>query len=85
MLVLDEPTDGLDVRSRQVLLDALHEHNGRGLCTVMISHDVEDLLYLADDIAWLHPPDDSAAPSNVEMIEPEELRQRVVRVQRAAS
>jgi len=85
VLVLDEPTDGLDVRSRQVLLDVLHEQNKRGLCTAMISHDVEDLLYLADEIAWLHPPDDSSEPSHVEVIGPEELRERVLRVQRAAS
>jgi ABC-type Mn2+/Zn2+ transport system ATPase subunit len=84
VLVLDEPTDGLDVRSRQVLLDALHEQNRRGLCTVLISHEVEDLLYLADEIAWLHPPDGAGDPSRVEVVGPDELRDRVVRVRRAS-
>jgi ABC-type Mn2+/Zn2+ transport system ATPase subunit len=84
VLVLDEPTDGLDVRSREVLLDALHQQNRRGLCTVLISHEVEDLLYLADEIAWLHPPDDPGKPSAVEVMEPDELRDRVVHVRRAS-
>jgi ABC-type sulfate/molybdate transport systems ATPase subunit len=84
VLVLDEPTDGLDVRSRQVLLDALHGQNRRGLCTVLISHEVEDLLHLADEIAWLHPPDDPDKPSHVEVIVPDALRDRVAHVRRAS-
>jgi ABC-type Mn2+/Zn2+ transport system ATPase subunit len=83
VLVLDEPTDGLDVRSRQTLLDVLHQQNVTGLCTVMISHEVEDLLYLADEVAWLHAGDDPEQPSYVEMIRPEELVQRVTKVRHA--
>jgi ABC-type Mn2+/Zn2+ transport system ATPase subunit len=68
VLVLDEPTDGLDMRSRQTLLDLLHEENGKGLCTVMISHDVEDLLRVADEIAWVHPGEESGEASRVEVV-----------------
>jgi ABC-type Mn2+/Zn2+ transport system ATPase subunit len=84
VLVLDEPTEGLDVRSRQSLLDLLHAENARGLCTVMISHDVEDLLHLADEIAWLHPGQDAGDPSYIELIGPELFRDRVVRPPQAA-
>jgi ABC-type Mn2+/Zn2+ transport system ATPase subunit len=84
VLVLDEPTDGLDVRSRQSLLELLHAENRRGLCTVMISHDVEDLLHLADEIAWLHPGDDAGEPSHVELIGPQQFRDRVLHASHAA-
>jgi ABC-type Mn2+/Zn2+ transport system ATPase subunit len=84
VLVLDEPTDGLDVRSRQSLLELLRAENARGLCTVMISHDVEDLLSLADEIAWLHPGDEPGKPSHVELIGPEQFRDRVLRASHAA-
>jgi ABC-type Mn2+/Zn2+ transport system ATPase subunit len=77
VLVLDEPTDGLDVRSRRGLLEILAEHNARGLCTVLISHEVEDLLATSDQIAWLHRPDDALKPSHVEVIAPDELAERV--------
>jgi ABC-type Mn2+/Zn2+ transport system ATPase subunit len=84
VLVLDEPTEGLDVRSRRTLLDVLRRKNAEGLCTVVISHDVEDLLFLADEVAWLHPPDDPDGPSWVEMIGPEQLADRVAHARRAS-
>ena len=82
-LILDEPTDGLDVRSRRMLLDTLHAQNRAGLRTVMISHEVEDLLYLADEIAWLRLGDENE-PSTVETIDPDELRERVTKVRHAS-
>jgi ABC-type Mn2+/Zn2+ transport system ATPase subunit len=84
VLVFDEPTDGLDVRSRQALLDTLRAQTREGMCMVMISHDVEDILYLADQVAVLHPPDDSTHPSHVELIQPHDLGQRVVQARRAS-
>ena len=84
VLVLDEPTEGLDVRSRKVLLEALRRQNAAGLCTVVISHDVEDLVFLADEVAWLHPPDDPGKPSWVEPIRPDELGERVAHARRAS-
>src|SRR2546426_7731957 len=43
ILVLDEPTEGLDVRSRRNLLGFLRGTLAAGLCTVIISHDVQDI------------------------------------------
>jgi zinc/manganese transport system ATP-binding protein len=83
VLVLDETTEGLDVRSRQMLLGALRDATSGELCTVMISHDVEDLLAVADEVAWLHAPEASEQPSEVEMIDPNELAERVASVRRA--
>ena len=55
VLVLDEPTDGLDIRSRASLMAVLSGLTGAGLSTVIISHGVEDLMALASEVAWLRP------------------------------
>ena len=59
LLVLDEPTEGLDVRSRRILLGALRRAAEQGVCSVLISHSIEDLLAATHDVAWLHRPDDA--------------------------
>lgn len=77
ILVLDEPTDGLDARSRSVLLCALQAAKTKGLCCVVISHDVQDLLILSDEIAWLHAADEADQPSSIERISPDECAGRM--------
>jgi ABC-type Mn2+/Zn2+ transport system ATPase subunit len=84
VLVLDEPTDGLDLRSRDVLLDALRRSMSRGLCAAVISHDVEDLLALANEIAWVHPSDQPDAPSRVEVVPPDSFAGRILHSRRTA-
>ena len=83
VLVLDEPTDGLDVRSRDALLALLRQFTSEGLCAVVISHEVEDLLYVCDTIAWLHAAGDPDQPSRVELTSPTELAARMVKKRRA--
>lgn len=78
ILVLDEPTEGLDVRSQHTLLDLLRGMTANGLCTVIISHEVQDLMYLADSVAWLHPAETAGEPSHVEILPPAELAERMV-------
>jgi ABC-type Mn2+/Zn2+ transport system ATPase subunit len=82
VLLLDEPTDGLDVSSRQNLLDLLREFTAAGLATVIISHDVEDLLYLCDEIARVHPADDPEHAARVQIISPDELARQLTAVAR---
>lgn len=77
VLVLDEPTAGLDLHSRKMLLDLLKEQSQRGLCCVMISHEIQDLTELCNDVAWLHPADQIDSPSNVEMTRPDALIERL--------
>jgi ABC-type Mn2+/Zn2+ transport system ATPase subunit len=69
VLILDEPTDGLDIRSCRIFIDILKEAKGRGLSTAMISHDFQELLDLADDIAWVHASESPDQPSEVEVID----------------
>jgi ABC-type Mn2+/Zn2+ transport system ATPase subunit len=68
VLVLDEPTDGLDLRSRRELLDALVPLAAGGLATLIVSHDLEDLAYLCDEVAMLHPGEEAGRPSDVELV-----------------
>src|SRR3954471_25097289 len=84
VLVLDEPTEGLDVRSRKNLLNSLRNTLATGLCTVLISHDVQDILQACDQVAWLHPGEDIDQPSSVEMITPNDLAERVSQLRRAS-
>jgi len=78
LLVLDEPTDGLDVHSRHDLLAILREQTMAGLGIVMITHDVEDLLCVADRVAWVHPADEAGKPSWIHMLAPGDLARQIM-------
>jgi ABC-type multidrug transport system ATPase subunit len=77
VLVLDEPTDGLDVHSRAELLKLLREFAAAGLSTVIISHEIEDLLYLCGAVARLQPADEPEHPSHVQVVVPSELARQL--------
>lgn len=49
IMVLDEPTAGLDDVSRGLLTDALRRRQERGMSVLIISHDVEDVAQLCDE------------------------------------
>lgn len=55
LLILDEPTDGLDVRSRATLLRAIAHECEQGLSLVLISHERQDLIEIADETIVLDP------------------------------
>ena len=78
VLVLDEPTEGLDVRSTQELLDILRDFTAEGLCTMVISHEADDLVQVARTIAWLHPAQEQGEASRVEIVTPAELGDRIL-------
>jgi len=48
VLILDEPTAGLDPRSQSILLDVLGEMNEAGLTLITATHDLTLLPHLAD-------------------------------------
>lgn len=48
LLVLDEPTAGLDVESRNVLHEAIREERARGVSVLLASHDMAEVEKLAD-------------------------------------
>lgn len=82
VLVLDEPTEGLDVRSTQELLDVLRSFVTEGLAIMIISHEADDLMQVSREIAWLHPAEQQGEPSRVEMVVPQELGERIVQAAR---
>jgi ABC-type Mn2+/Zn2+ transport system ATPase subunit len=85
VLLLDEPTDGLDVHSRQNLLDLLRKFTAEGLASVIISHEVEDLMYLCHQVARLHPADDPEHPAQTELISPDQFAQQLTAAPRAGA
>jgi len=82
VLVLDEPTEGLDVRSTQDLLDVLREFINEGVAMMVISHEADDLMQIAQQIAWLHSAEQQGEPSRVEMVTPTELAERLLQIAR---
>jgi ABC-type Mn2+/Zn2+ transport system ATPase subunit len=67
VVVLDEPTEGLDARSREGLLDQLIRLNADGVATVVVSHEPEDLRRLCNEVAWVHPSDEPGGAGTVEV------------------
>lgn len=41
-LILDEPTVGIDVQSKKIIIDSLQEMNKRGMTILYTSHDMEE-------------------------------------------
>lgn len=54
LLVLDEPTVGVDPRSRALLLNAVKELATSGAALIYTSHYMEEIEAIADDVAILH-------------------------------
>ena len=78
LLVLDEPTDGLDVGSRELLLRVLRGAIDGGLGAVVVSHDAEDIVALCDRALWLEPARESDVPSVAHLIPADSLRERLI-------
>lgn len=54
LLLLDEPTIGLDVLAKRQILGFIRELGSTGVTTVVTSHDMADLEFLARRIVLLH-------------------------------
>lgn len=54
LLILDEPTAGVDVEQRHDLWEYLKEMNGRGKTIILTSHYLEEIQYLCDHIAIIN-------------------------------
>ena len=54
LMLLDEPFSGLDARLRdQIRDDTLHVIKNAGVTTVMVTHDPEEAMFMADRIALM--------------------------------
>lgn len=54
LLILDEPTRGIDVRTKQEIHRDIHELAGQGMAVLLISSELAELLELADPVHVLH-------------------------------
>ena len=50
VLLLDDPTRGVDVRTRRLLYDVFRDLAARGLALVMVSTEIEELEHLCDRV-----------------------------------
>ena len=53
LVVLDEPTAALGVEQRATVLHMIRQLRARGISTVMVSHDLEDVVAVADRVVVL--------------------------------
>ena len=51
LLLMDEPTKGLDAEKKQILIDVLHELKASGVTVLIVTHDVEFAAMCADRCA----------------------------------
>lgn len=54
ILILDEPTAGLDAQSKKKLLDTIKRLNDGGTTIVMVTHDMDDAARLARRLIVMH-------------------------------
>lgn len=54
LIVLDEPTAGLDAAARHALLRVLRARRGEGAAVLLVSHDLAFVTELANRIVFLH-------------------------------
>jgi ABC-type Mn2+/Zn2+ transport system ATPase subunit len=72
LLVLDEPTAGLDAGGRELYLQAVREEMNRGVSVVMATHDIEEeaticnqVILLARKVVAMGSPADVITPDNL--------------------
>ena len=73
LLLLDEPTSGIDVRTRQEILDLLQELNASGVGIVLTTHDLNSVAALLPELVCLNRTV-VAAGTPAEVFLPEVLR-----------
>ena len=54
ILILDEPTAGVDMQSRKYMLDAIKEYKKRGTTIIFTSHYLDEMKELCDRVAILN-------------------------------
>lgn len=54
LLILDEPTTGLDVVTSRAIVDFIREARGEGKCVILSTHIMHEAAKLCDRIAILH-------------------------------
>jgi ABC-2 type transport system ATP-binding protein len=53
LLVLDEPTEGMDLSARKLLHEVIRRHKAEGKTVILVSHSMADVGQLCDELAVL--------------------------------
>ena len=53
ILILDEPSRGLDLEGKEMLKDIIHQYQNDGATILINSHDLDDFQYTATQIAFI--------------------------------
>ena len=53
LLVLDEPTEGMDLSARKVLHDVILRRKAQGKTAILVTHSMSDVSRLCDEVAVL--------------------------------
>src|SRR5690625_2472885 len=70
LLVLDEPTSGVDPDAEEAYMELLKEEKERGIAVLMASHNFDQVRRFADQVIWFHD-------GRAEIGEPEEILPRL--------
>jgi len=54
ILMLDEPFAGVDSISRTLIMDTLRKMSKQGVTVILVSHDINDVLEIADEVMLLN-------------------------------
>ncbi len=54
VLILDEPTRGIDVGAKREIYQLMHELTDRGMSIIMISSELPEIIGMSDRVAVVH-------------------------------
>ena len=78
ILILDEPTAGLDVEGRHALHKEVHRLKSEGVSILIATHDMSEAETLCDQIAILHNGHIAKQGSPLELTASAEIKSRVI-------
>ena len=54
ILIVDEPTVGIDIKTKSYIHQLIHELADKGMSLILISSDMPEMIAIADRIAVMH-------------------------------
>jgi len=80
ILILDEPTAGVDIELRKSLWNYVQELNERGVTILLTTHYLEEAEQLCDQIAIIHQGEVAACDTKAEMMNRIEEKELIITV-----
>jgi ABC-type Mn2+/Zn2+ transport system ATPase subunit len=74
VLLLDEPTSGVDLATELAVIELVKELRATGLAVVMVSHNLRTVEQVADRVIWVHRGAVESG-SAADMLTPERIRE----------